>query len=111
MFGRAVTAFRKSVIKSKSSTGISNSDRDEDDEACNESIISSHSLSVATYTTENHRRASIASTSNSRLSLLKRQRRSQSANREGDFYHYVDKRNEKINVRNTFVKLHLIRNA
>lgn len=84
MFGRAVTAFRKTVIKSKSSTGISNSDRDEEDDTCNESIISSCSLSVASYTAENHRRASINSAPNSRLSLLRRQRRSQSANREGD---------------------------
>lgn len=85
MFGRAVTAFRKSVIKSKSSTGISNSERDEDDDdTCNESIISSRSLSVASFTTENPRRVSITPTTTSRLSLLKRQRRSQSANREGE---------------------------
>lgn len=85
MFGRAVHAFRKSVIKSKSSTGISNSERDEDDDdTCNESIISSRSLSVASFTTENPRRVSITPTTTSRLSLLKRQRRSQSANREGE---------------------------
>lgn len=84
MFGRAVIAFRKTVIKSKSSNGISNSDRDEDEDACNESIISSNSLSVASYASENRRRASMTSTPNSRLSLLRRQRRSQSVNREGD---------------------------
>lgn len=84
MLGRAVTAFRKSVIKSKSSTTISNSDRDEDDDTCNESIISS--ISMASSVTEQHRR----STSTSRLALLRKERRSQSVNREGDKIYNVD---------------------
>lgn len=83
MFGRAVTAFRKGVIKSKSSTTIS--DKDEDFDGCNESIVSTTSLSIgSSHDTERSKRASIASNSVSRLLLSKRQRRSQSANREGD---------------------------
>lgn len=84
MFGRAVTAFRKSVTKSKSSNTITNSDKDDNDYTCDESIISISSSSVGSCVSGKHRRFSLTSTPSARLSLLKRQRRSQSANREGD---------------------------
>lgn len=75
MLNRAVTAFRKSVIKSKSSTTISNSDRDENEDRCDESIIS-NSLPVASHDAE------VPSASASHL--LKRKRRSQNFDQEGD---------------------------
>lgn len=80
MFGRAVTAFRNSVTKSKSSNTISNSE----DDNCDESIVSTKSLSSASCASEKHRRSSLTINPSARLSLLRRQRRSQSANREGD---------------------------
>lgn len=88
MLGRAVNAFRKSVIKPKSSNTISNSERDDGDDrdgddTCNESIISKQSIKTSC-ATEIHRRSSLTSTPTSRLSLLRRKRRSQSANCEGE---------------------------
>lgn len=88
MLGRAVTVFRNSVTKSKSSNTLSNSDKDEDDDTCNESIVSSSSISSAPCSKRQRRGSLIAS----RLSLLGRPRRSQSATREGDemFCYSVD---------------------
>lgn len=70
MFNRAIIAFRKSIFKSQSSTAISNSDRDEDDDRCDESIVFNHSLPDAPPV--------------SHLTLLKRQRHSQNVDDEGD---------------------------
>lgn len=75
MIGRAVTAFRKSVIKSKSSNTLADANEE------NESIISDDSQSISV---RSHRRDSDASSASTRLLWLKKQRRSQSANREGD---------------------------
>lgn len=72
MFGRAVIVFRKGVSKSQSSTTLA--DANEEDK----SIISDAT------NVENHRRGSETSSVSSRILWLKKQRRSQSANREGD---------------------------
>lgn len=75
MIGRAVTAFRKSVTKSRSSTTLSDAN-DED-----ESIVSDDSQIT---NIESHRSVSETSSASSRLLWIRKQRRSQSANREGD---------------------------
>lgn len=75
MIGRAVTAFRKSVTKSRSS----NTPADANDG--DESIVSDDLQEV---NVESHRRVSETSEASSRLLWLRKQRRSQSANREGD---------------------------
>lgn len=75
MIGRAVTAFRKSVTKSRSSTTLS----DANDE--NKSIVSDDLQAMHV---ECHRSISETSSSSSRLLWIRKQRRSQSANREGD---------------------------
>lgn len=75
MIGRAVTAFRKSVVKSKSSTALADGNEKED-----ESVISDDSLPI------NVRCQRESETSNALTPVLwlKKQRRSQSVNREGD---------------------------
>lgn len=79
MFGRAVTAFRKSVNRSQSSTTLA--DANEEDQ----SIISDD---LQTMNVGSHRRSSVST----RLSFLKKQRRSQSANREGDNESIISRR-------------------
>lgn len=76
MIGRAVTAFRKSVIKSKSSTALVDSTEE------NESIVSDDSLSI---NVESHRRVLKSSKLSTGFLRQKRQRRSQSVNREGEY--------------------------
>lgn len=84
MFGRAVNAFKNSITKSKSSQTLSNSDR-EDDNSCNESVVSSFSsASIASCSGTRHRHPANTSTPKSRVSILKRERRAQSTNREGE---------------------------
>lgn len=84
MFGRAVSVFKNSISKSKSSQTLSNSDRD-DDNSCNESVVSSFSLaSIASCSGTRHRRPANTSTPISRVSMLKRERRAHSTNREGE---------------------------
>lgn len=75
MIGRAVDAFRKSIIKSHSSNTLANENLVE------ESIVSND---LEESGVRNHRRVSETSSASSRLSSLRKQRRSQSANREGD---------------------------
>lgn len=86
MFGRAVNAFKNSISKSKSSQTLSNADHDENDNSCNESVVSSFSsASIASCSGTRHRRpANASSTPKSRVSLLKRERRAHSTNREGE---------------------------
>lgn len=88
MFNRAVNAFKNSIIKSKSSTTLTNPEQDVDDNTCNESMVSSFSSatisSCPTSTHDKHRRSSVNSTPTTRISLLRRQRRSHSSNREGE---------------------------
>lgn len=87
MFGRAVNAFKNSIIKSKSSSTLTNPDRDEDDNTCNESVVSSFSsFSIASCSGSRNRRSSATSTPTSRVSLLRRERRSHSTNREGEMF-------------------------
>lgn len=85
MFGRAVYAFKNSLSKSKSSQTLSNSDRN-DDNSCNESVVSSFSAaSIASCSGTRHRYPANTSTPHrSRLSMLTRERRAHSTNREGD---------------------------
>lgn len=87
MLGRAVTAFRNSVSKSKSSSTL---DGPNDDD-CAESVASSFSsASIASSASLKYRHdSSTASTTastpkSSRMSFLRRQRRSRSTNREGE---------------------------
>lgn len=75
MIGRAVTAFRKSVTKSHSANTLS----DANDES--ESIVSDD---LQETNAETHRRVSETSGASSHLLWLRKRRRSQSANREGD---------------------------
>lgn len=75
MIGRAVTAFRKSVTKSHSSNALT----DANDGA--ESIVSDD---LQETNSEIHRRGSETSGASSHLLWLRKRRRSQSANREGD---------------------------
>lgn len=84
MFGRAVNAFKNSISKSKSSQTLSNSDRD-DDNSCNESVASSFSsASIASCSGTRHRIPANTSTSKFRVSMLQRERRAHSTNREGE---------------------------
>lgn len=82
MFGRAVTAFRKSVIETKSSNTVSNSDKVEDFDTC-ESLVSTLPLSIASYASVKQRCCSPSSTPSAHFSVLRERRRSQSVNREG----------------------------
>lgn len=76
MIGRAVTAFRKSVTKSNSSNTLADANEE------NVSIISddSQSVNVRSYRSDSE----TSRVSSNRLLWLKKQRRSQSVNREGD---------------------------
>lgn len=87
MIGRAVTAFRKSVIKSQSSTTLA--DTNEEDK----SIISDD---LQAMNVGNHRRSSETSSVSTPFLWLKKQRRSRSVNREGD--------NKSINSRRKKIK-------
>lgn len=75
MIGRAVIAFRKSVTKSRSSNTLA--DANDTDES-----IASDDVQVINI--ESHRHASETSRESSHLLWLRKKRRSQSANREGD---------------------------
>lgn len=75
MIGRAVTAFRKSVTKSHSSNTLA------DTNDGGESIVSDDLQEI---NVGSHRRVSETSSTSSHLLWLRKRRRSQSANREGD---------------------------
>lgn len=78
MFNRAVTAFRKSVQKSRSSTNL---ESDGDDVHSVASSVSAYS--IATSNTSNDGHSDISSNVGS--GFRRRFRRSRSTNREGDF--------------------------
>lgn len=85
MLGRAVTAFRNSVTKSKSSSTLDEPNDGDDD--CGQSVVSSFSSSSITSSASQRLRGEAIATSTpkaNRLSFLRRSNRSRSTNREGE---------------------------
>lgn len=81
MLGRAVTAFRKSVTKSKSSSSLGDEQEDDDQAESIASSFSSASISTSASARNPGRNTSISS-----MSFLRRKRRSRSTttNHEGE---------------------------
>lgn len=84
MFGRSVTAFRKNVIESKPCNTVPNSDKVEDFDTCNVSLVATSPLPIASYASKKQRRFSLNSNSPVHISVLRKRSRSQSVNREGE---------------------------
>lgn len=93
VLGRAVSAFRQSVSKSKSSGSLANSEQCDDNSSCSASIASMHSsTSISSYLARRSSHSSATSSPTSRMSYLRRlqqkqNRRSKSATRPGDDKH------------------------
>lgn len=107
MLGRAVTAFRKSVIKSKSSSTLTVSEGNDED--CAESVVSSISSKslAASISTKHRKESSTRSTSTSSISFLRRQRRSRSTNREEGEKN--QKKNRKIILNRQIINTEIFR--